>query len=55
MTVVNEVAVYLFHTDRVVIPGFVEACFPDNNRMIPVTAVSGVKMLYAIPACRQGT
>ena len=53
--VVNEVIVYLFHTDCAVIPGFVETCFPDDNRVISVAAVFGIKMLYAVPACWQST
>ena len=48
--VVNEVIVYLFHPDCVVISGFVETCFPDNNRVSSVSAVFGVKMLYPFPS-----
>ena len=48
--VVNEVIVYLFHTDCAVIPGFVETCFPDNNRVSAVCAVFGVKLRYPFPS-----
>ena len=44
VTVVNEVIVYLFHTNSAVIADLVKIFFPYHNGVVPVPAVSCFEM-----------
>ena len=54
--VIDEIFSYLPHPDCAVITNIVEIGFPDDNGVIFVTAVFGIKILYyAFPASWQDT